>query len=407
MDETLAFLRKPYDFISEGCERRGSDVFETRLMLRPTICMQGREAAQIFYDEDRFQRRGAAPMRIQQSLLGHGGVQGLDGEAHQRRKRMFLDIMRPSQVAALLQVSERQWISAAHRWQRRDQIVLYDELHELLARAVCEWAGVPLPEAEVPRRVHELTAMFDRAGAVGPAHWAARRARNRAEHWIGGLIEAVRAGRFEPPVDSALSMVAWHRDSAGVLLDTRIAAVEVLNVLRPTVAVSVFIVFAAVALYRHPPVRAWLLRGDDAALGQFVQEVRRYYPFFPAAMARVRREFSWHGQHFRRGERVLLDLHGTNNDARHWIDPGNFRPERFARRPPDDFEFVPQGGGSYDRHHRCPGEGITVALMKQATAFLLRRLAFTWPPQDLEIDRERLPALPRSRVVLAEVRLLG
>src|SRR3954463_14509708 len=147
MDETLAFLRKPYDFITEGCERRGSDVFETRLMLRPTICMKGREAAQVFYDEEHFQRRGAAPMRIQQSLLGHGGVQGLDGEAHQRRKRMFLDIMRPSQVAALLQVSERQWISAAHRWQRRDQIVLYDELHELLARAVCEWAGVPLPEA--------------------------------------------------------------------------------------------------------------------------------------------------------------------------------------------------------------------------------------------------------------------
>jgi fatty-acid peroxygenase len=407
MDETLTFLRKPYDFISEGCERRGSDVFETRLMLRPTICMKGREAAAIFYDEERFQRRGAAPLRVQQSLFGHGGVQGLDGQAHHHRKRMFLEIMQPAQVDALLQISERQWIGAAHRWQRRRAIVLYDELHELLTRAVCEWAGVPLQEWEIPRRVHELTTMFDRAGAVGPPHWSARRARNRAERWIGGLIDDVRSGRLEPPVESALSIVAWHRDSGGGLLGTHTAAVELLNVLRPTVAVSVYIVFAAVALYRHPPVRAWLLRGDAAALGQFVQEVRRYYPFFPAAMARVRREFSWHGQHFRRGERVMLDLHGTNHDARHWIDPRDFRPERFARPPPGEFDFVPQGGGSYDRHHRCPGEGITVALMKQATAFLLRRLAFTWPPQDLEIDRERLPALPRSRVVLDEVRLLG
>src|SRR4051794_38179027 len=149
MDETLAFLRKPYDFISEGCERRGSDVFETRLMLRPTICMKGREAAAIFYDEERFQRRGAAPTRIQQSLLGHGGVQGLDGQAHQRRKGMFLEITAPARVDVLLQIAGHHWVSAAHRWQRRGEIVLYDELHELLTRAVCEWACVPLPEHEV------------------------------------------------------------------------------------------------------------------------------------------------------------------------------------------------------------------------------------------------------------------
>ena len=43
---------------------------------------------------------------------------------------------------------------------------------------------------------------------------------------------------------------------------------------------------------------------------------------------------------------------------------------------------------------------------KQAVGFLLRRLAFSWPPQDVQIDRRRLPALPRSRVVLSDVRLL-
>jgi len=46
-----------------------------------------------------------------------------------------------------------------------------------------------------------------------------------------------------------------------------------------------------------------------------------------------------------------------------------------------------------------------VQLMKQAVLFLLHGMRYTLPPQDLSIDRGRLPALPRSRVVLADVSL--
>ena len=41
--------------------------------------------------------------------------------------------------------------------------------------------------------------------------------------------------------------------------------------------------------------------------------------------------------------------------------------------------------------------------MKQAVQILLHRLSFQVPPQDLEVDRGRLPALPRSGLVLANV----
>ena len=177
---------------------------------------------------------------------------------------------------------------------------------------------------------------------------------------------------------------------------------ELLNILRPTVAVSVYIVFAALALHRHPRVRGQIARGDGVALEHFVQEVRRFYPFFPAAMARVREDFEWHGQSFRRGERVMLDLHGTNHDERRWNAPGEFRPSRFDL-PFGHFDFIPQGGGHRAHAHRCPGESITVELMKQAVQILLHRLSFQVPPQDLEVDRGRLPALPRSGLVLANV----
>lgn len=81
-DSTLALLRDPYQFIAKRCRTHGADLFETRLLLRKTICMSGPEVAELFYDGSRFTRHGAAPQRLQKTLFGKGGVQGLDGEAH-------------------------------------------------------------------------------------------------------------------------------------------------------------------------------------------------------------------------------------------------------------------------------------------------------------------------------------
>src|SRR3546814_6381456 len=97
-DSTLALLRDPYGFISKKCRRYGSDVFETRLLLRRTICMTGPEASELFYEQDRFIRRGAAPGRVQKTLFGRGGVQGLDAEAHRRRTQMCMSLMTPGQT---------------------------------------------------------------------------------------------------------------------------------------------------------------------------------------------------------------------------------------------------------------------------------------------------------------------
>ena len=63
------------------------------------------------------------------------------------------------------------------------------------------------------------------------------------------------------------------------------------------------------------------------------------------------------------------------------------------------FELVPQGGGNPRTGHRCPGEQITVAVLS-ALAVRLARLSFDVPEQDLDISPRRIPARPRSGVVL-------
>ena len=167
--------------------------------------------------------------------------------------------------------------------------------------------------------------------------------------------------KLDLPEQSPARVISTWRGPDGQMLSPRIAAVELLNILRPTVAVSVFITFTAHALHQFPTCRQ-KFRADDGYLECFVQEVRRRYPFFPAVMARVRRDFEWKGYRFPRGRRVVLDLYGTNRDPRAWDAPEEFRPERFQGWDGSPFHFIPQGGGDHHRNHRCPGEWITIEI---------------------------------------------
>ncbi|HYC53889.1 MAG TPA: cytochrome P450 [Candidatus Binatia bacterium] len=405
-DSTLKSLRHasndPYGFISARARAVGSDIFEIKVPFQRVVCMTGAQACKLFYDPERFIREGAAPGRIQKTLFGQGGVQGLDDDAHRHRKQMFLTLLDAPRIAALVEETERCWHRQAEIWKSQDSVTLYDGWQGLLTRAVCAWAGVTLPQDEIEQRTRELTALFDSAGAVGPKHWWARLARKKADAWAARIIEDARRGGA--PAGSIVEGIAQHRQADGGLLPARIAGVELLNILRPTVAVSVYLTFVALALYDHPRCRLRIAAGDDELVGSFVQEVRRFYPFFPAVGARVRETFEWNGLTFPRGRRVLLDLYGVQHDPRFWQSPEQFQGERFLDVDPDACSFIPQGGGDAQTGHRCAGEQLTIELMKAGTRLLCRNLSYEVPEQDLGIDYSRLPALPRSGFRIRRVR---
>ncbi|MCQ4309591.1 cytochrome P450 [Pseudomonas stutzeri] len=402
-ESSLSLLSEGYSFIPSRCQRLGSDIFQVRLLLQNTICMSGEEAAKLFYDEQLFERQHAAPRMLQKTLFGQGGVQGLDGEAHRHRKRLFMSLLTDGAVAELVRLSETHWQAAIETWQRSDRIVLMPEVQAILTRSVCEWAGVPLAEGEVLLRRDQLAAMIDGAGGIGARHLRARKARKEAENWMIGLISRVRAGELQVDETRALAVVARYLDLGGKALDERAAAVEMLNLLRPTVAVTRFIIYAALELLAHPEWQQ-RLRRDDAALELFAQEVRRLHAFFPFTAARVRTDFEWRGYHFPKGTRVLLDLYGTNRDSRLWTEPEAFRPERFATWDGSAFNFITQGGGDAATGHRCPGEPLAIALLMSALRMLTRRMTYAVPAQDLRMDASRMPAQPESLLIIEDVR---
>lgn len=400
-DSTIAFLREGYPFISSRGEELNADVFTDRLALQPVTFVRGSEAAGIFYDRDRFTREGAMPPTIQHLLQDKGSVQALDGADHHRRKAAFLSLMGPEAMQRLGDMFEEEWQAAIGGAESGGRVVLKGMVREVLTRTVCRWSGIPESETDVPRLTEEFGYMIDYVAHVGPTNWYAQWRRRGTEKWAARLVERVRAGELNPPAGTALEVFSKYTDGSGNLMSPEVAAVELINILRPTFAVERFIVFAAVALHQYPSWKRSFAAGEFEDLEPFVQEVRRFYPFFPAVPGRVKEPFEWRGHPFEKNDWVILDLYGTCHDRRVWQDPDSFQPERFRGWSWDEDlnSLVAQGAGKHAENHRCPGEWSTVELLKRAVR-LLSDSPFDLPAQDLSIRLNRFPAIPRSGVVM-------
>jgi fatty-acid peroxygenase len=409
-DNSLALLAEGYQFMPRRHAALDSDAFTTRLMLQRVLCVRGEDAARMFYQPGRFTRRHALPPAAISLLQDVGSVITLDGEAHHKRKAMLMSLFGPLERQRLVGLAAAEWRTRFARWPGQGRVMVQQAAEEVLCRAACHWAGIPISAEDADQRTREFSTMAAAAGSAGPLNWRAQLVRSRTRHWARALIDAVRAGQVQPAFDSPLNVIARHRDADGQLIARKHAAAELINLLRPTVAVSRYIAFALLALHEHPQWRA-RLAGDDACLTRFVQEVRRYYPFIPAIGGRALHDFEWHDYHVTKGTWVLFDLYGTNHHPALWGDPEVFRPERFGselrRWQGSGFDLVAQGGGDHYAGHRCPGESATVDLVKSALQLFTGEIAYDVPPQDLTVSLRRMPAMPNSGFVIDKVRLPG
>lgn len=400
LENGLTLLAKGYAWLPDVRRRAGRRAVGVRLGGLPAVGIEGPEAARFLYDEDHVRRSHAIPEPVQGTLFGKGAVHTLDGETHRVRKAMFVSLlMREEGIASLVQRATSAWDDAVPEWTRRPFVVLMGESAQVIAGAVTRWAGIPLRDDEVPALARDLTAMVDGFATGGPRHFRARRARGRRERWLVELVHQVRSGVTRVPEGSAVDVVSRHRDADGTQLPARVAAVELLNIIRPTTAVAWFMAFSGHALIRWPQYRQRLAGGDPQFAEAWAHEIRRFYPFAPFIGGRAPQQLEFGGEKIATNTMVLLDLYGQNHDPELWDSPYAFRPERFLDREIGEFELVPQGGGDPRTGHRCPGEQITVALLS-ALAVRLARLDYEVPEQDLTIALHRIPAKPASGVVL-------
>lgn len=396
LDLSLALLRRGYLALPEIWASTGSDQTHvaTRLLGRPAHVVRGPAGARLFYDETVVARTGALPAPLAHLLFGKGAVHGLDGDRHRARKALFVDALTPDRVAALGREVAAELEDAALSWCRREQVGLFDELVRVYGTCVVQWSGIavePHGAAKVARRSADVVDGFGFAPRAYARAWSARTLLDR---WATARVREARAGDRRPAEGTMLHVLST---GPGRYLPAKVAGVELLNVIRPTVAVAWLGAFAALALVRAPD--AGRVLGDPARRAErrfFADEVRRTAPFVPALAGRVVRTTIWRGQRIRRGQYLVLDVPATNRFGGTWGDPDLFRPSRFAEHDPDAFEHVPQGGGDVRRGHRCPGEEIALELLDR-TLLQLARTGFTLAGG--EADLTRIPTRPKGLAV--------
>ena len=375
-------------------EQQAGDWFEARLLGRRALIVRGRAGVKTFYDPQLVTRKGSLPAPIRLLLFGPGAIHALDGGAHRERKKMFLSIVAGDGPARLAAELDGRFGEALADWQRRGEVGLFDELASLYGQAALAWAGIEISDESANRLSRELALIVDGFGIRGTNYPRAVLARVRAHRWAKAMVDRVRRGDETTPSGSALDVIA-----RSTLTPTE-AATELLNVVRPTVAVAYFGAFAAHALARHPSSRQRLAQGDHDELRAFEHEVRRYYPFVPLLAGRLRRDLQWDRGELRPRDWIILDVQGTNRDPDNWADPDEFRPERFLDQSghviePDAWEYVPHGGGHVESGHRCPGESLAAAIL-EVTLERLSRVDLD--VETLEVPTLRIPSRPPHRM---------
>lgn len=388
VDATLRFLRDGYTFGQRGYRDVGAFAFRTRLFGRPVLVAHGTEAVHVFGSES-FPRKGALPRSIMHLLQDEGSVQSLDGSRHDERKALMLSLARDDR-AALVALFRDEWALAVERMHGQ-RVSLLDLSYEVLARAALRWVGA---ESSATDRAlaADLRVMVDHAATVGPVNWIARTRRRRVERWAEALIDRARRQRDR---ETAIGRLAHHREDDRELPPV-VAAVELLNLLRPVVAVGRFIAFAGHALHGHPEWAA-RMQAEPQASTWFAEEVRRFYPIFPMIGGVAAEPFRLAGEQFDAGQWMLLDLYGTDHSAALWPHPSSFDPERFRDAPPH--AVVAQGVGDFVTAHHCPGEQATRELIAAAVE-LLASGSYRVPEQDLRISLRRMPAQPQDGMLV-------
>lgn len=397
VESTPILFSEGYHFIRNICRELNSDVFETNLLLQQTICMQGEKAARIFGNENLFEREDGESKKLDHTLFGDGRISGIQGSVHLSRNKLSALLVKGG-LNRLEKILEKQWTCFIAKWEKLAEVELYEEFEELLTRAACTWAGVPLEEDEVADRAAQLSASPDSSGEIIWSQVLNIINRKKAEMWAAKIIRGVRAGKLFPKENTPLHMISFEKTSDGQLPEPKKAAIELLNIIKPVVALARYFIWISRALYDYPQYRE-KLREDKNLNLHFVQEVRRFYLFFPFEVARIKKDFDWNGYHFPKGRRVLLDF--KNAQATRWNDPEKFRPERFATWSKIQDDGIAQDHSEISSY--CPVEQLVVRSMMITLKHLNQSIGYTVPEQDLSYKMNNLPPLPQNHFTITEV----
>ncbi|KAL4364921.1 cytochrome P450 CYP82D47 [Arachis hypogaea] len=200
-------------------------------------------------------------------------------------------------------------------------------------------------------------------------------------------------------IDVLLSVLHNGADLDGYDLDTVIKATSLMIISGATDTTAVTMIWTLSLLINHQHALKKVRDELDEQVGKerlvkesdinkltylqaVVKESMRLYPAGPLSGPReFTEDCTLGGYHIKAGTRMFLNIWKLHRDPRVWLDPLEFKPERFLTTHKDldvkgqHFELLPFGGG----RRSCPGITFGVQMTHLALAAFLHAFEVTTP----------------------------
>lgn len=399
---------KGYHFLMELREEVDAPVVRVNFLTEQIIAVYGEEAAREFYDPTKFKREGAMPKSILKPLFGQDAVQTLDGEEYEHRKKYFMNLMTPERMKNYRKILKRNLSEKLDK--QHGEFNLFDLANIVLFDSISEWAGINLEDydsEEVKELVKNQIPMISNeiSSPTNPVKGITDL--NELEEWAEKLIKEARENPNPEKENLALYIFANATDLEEELLPIQVAAIELLNIIRPTVRLTVWMALMGHALFAKKDVYEELKADFNNLQDPFIQEMHRYYPFLPALPAIAVEDVEINGYPIPKNSWVILDLYGGNHDERTIDHPGDFDIKRYLDESnglsyEEEYEMIGQVGGKYSEMYHPTNESIAFQSMRVFSDHLVNEHQFTVPEQDWTIPMNRFPTYPKSKALLSK-----
>ena len=258
-------------------------------------------------------------------------------------------------------------------------ICLLDEMMRVVSRVVYRAVfGI-----ELDRDADRVSIFQPMMEAVGDVHWSLvapsgtvdatslarlKRTREEADVEIAWMLERRRA--VDLGLDDALGRLVTAR-SQGLVDETAIHDEVRSLVLASTETSANSLIWSFLLLDDHPETASRMVEAIDAddgdqAIDAVIWETLRLFPPVWANERQAIEPVFEAGRSWETGDRAVISSYRLHRDPRHWTQPDEFRPERFAGladrswRPPHRFAYMPFGAGP----HLCIGRNLALLEMR-------------------------------------------
>jgi cytochrome P450 len=333
------------------------------------------------------------------AVLGPGSTFSLDGPEHRQRRKLLVPPFHGKRMQGYEHIIEEEVLRETATWPQGREFAAMPSMMRItlnaILRAVFGAQGAALEELQellpvMVLRSSRLVVLPPVArrdfGPLSPGA-RAQKLRDRYDRIIAGLIADARSDPDLPQRSDVLALLLAARyDDGSAISDDHIAD-ELLTLLaagHETTATT--LAWTMERLRRHPDLLARLAGEVDAGGTELTQatifEVQRTRPVI-SGTGRVTRQRITLGQWvIPKGTVVVVSIGAAHASAQNYDDPERFDPDRFIGNPPDNYAWVPYGGGV----RRCIGAAFANMEMLVTLRTLLREFEFgttTAPPERL------------------------